>query len=245
MIQVSNLHKSFGKVHALNGVSFSAPDGEITGLLGPNGAGKSTTLRVLYTLLAPDQGTAQVDGFDTTLQPREVQKRIGALPDSHGLYPRLTTRENIRYYGRLHGLKGPALEKEIDRLVRMLEMQDIQDRRTEGFSSGQRVKVAIARALIHGPGNILLDEPTNGLDVMSTRTMRTFVRQLADEGKCVLFSSHIMQEVSALCDNIVIINQGEVAANGTSAELVLQTGQTNLEDAFVYAIGTEEGLVRA
>jgi sodium transport system ATP-binding protein len=245
MIQVSNLHKSFDKVVALRGVSFLAPDGQITGLLGPNGAGKTTSLRVIYTVIQPDQGSAQVDGLDTATHALEVQRRIGALPDSHGLYPRLTSRENIRYYGRLHGLKKDALEKEIDHLVDLLEMQEIIDRRTEGFSSGQRVKVAIARALVHGPRNVLLDEPTNGLDVMSTRAMRTFIRRLTDEGKCVLFSSHIMQEVSALCDNIVIINRGEVAASGTPDELLRTTGQPNLEDAFAAIIGTEEGLVRS
>jgi sodium transport system ATP-binding protein len=244
MIEVTNLHKTFGNVVALNGVSFCAPDGRITGLLGPNGAGKTTTLRILYTLLKPEQGTARVDGFETSTKAMEVQRRIGALPDSHGLYPRLTARENIRYYGRLHGLKGGELEKKIDQLVLLLEMEDIDDRRTEGFSSGQRVKVAIARALVHDPSNILLDEPTNGLDVMSTRAMRAFIRRLRDEGKCVLFSSHIMQEVTALCDHIVIIHRGEVAASGTPEELLRTTGQSNLEDAFVAAIGTEEGLVR-
>jgi sodium transport system ATP-binding protein len=242
MIEVNNLHKSFGNIQALRGVSFTAPDGMITGILGPNGAGKTTTLRILYTVLKPDQGSARVDGFDTIRSPMEVQKRIGALPDAHGLYPRLTARENIRYYGRLHGLKGSDLENKIDELVRLLEMQDIENRVTEGFSSGQRVKVAIARALVHQPQNVLLDEPTNGLDVMSTRSMRTFIRRLRDEGKCVLFSSHIMQEVSALCDHIVIIAGGEVAASGTPDQILAATGQQNLEDAFVSIIGTDEGL---
>lgn len=244
MIEVENLHKSFGKVPALRGVSFTAPDGEITGLLGPNGAGKTTTLRILYTLLHPDQGKAQVDGLDTNQKPIEVARKIGALPESHGLYPRLSTRENIRYYGQLHGLAGEELEKRIDQLIRMLDMQDIEQRRTDGFSSGQRVKVAIARALVHQPRNVLLDEPTNGLDVMSTRAMRSFIRGLRDEGKCVLLSSHIMQEISALCDNIVILNLGEVVASGTPQDLLAKTGKTNLEDAFVSAMGSEEGLER-
>lgn len=245
MIEVNNLYKSFGKVKALQGVSFLAPDGRITGLLGPNGAGKTTALRILYTVLHPDEGNASIDGYDTVKNPLEVQRRIGVLPDSHGLYPRLTARENIRYYGRLHGLKGDALEQNINHLVALLEMEDIENRRTDGFSSGQRVKVAIARALVHQPRNILLDEPTNGLDVMSTRSMRTFIRRFRDEGKCVLFSSHIMQEVSALCDHIIIINQGVVAASGTPEEILQITGEANLEDAFVSAIGSEEGLVRA
>jgi sodium transport system ATP-binding protein len=244
MIQVENLHKSFGQVTALAGVSFSALDGQITGLLGPNGAGKTTCLRILYTLLNPDQGWAKIDSLDTVKNILEVQGHIGALPESHGLYPRLTTRENIRYYGHLHGLRGEELEKRIDRLIQLLDMQDIELRRTDGFSSGQRVKVAIGRALIHQPQNVLLDEPTNGLDVMSTRSMRTFIRNLRDEGKCVLISSHIMQEISALRDNIVILNRGVVVASGTPENILSKTGKTDLEDAFVAAIGSEEGLIR-
>ena len=242
MIQVQGLSKSFGKVKAVHNVSFSAPDGEITGLLGPNGAGKSTTLRMLYTLLKPDSGSAQVDGFDVRESPLEVQKRIGVLADARGLYPRLTSRENIRYYGRLHGLEGEALEKQIDLLISLLDMLSIADRRTDGFSTGERLKVAIARSLVHDPKNVLLDEPTNGLDVMSTRAMRQFILRLRDEGKCVLFTSHIMQEVAALCDRIVIISRGEVAAHGTPDDLRRETGRENLEDAFVAAIGSEEGL---
>lgn len=242
MIRTQGLSKSFGKVKAVSNVSFTAPDGQITGLLGPNGAGKSTTLRMLYTLLKPDQGTAEVDGFDVRQSPLEVQKRIGVLADARGLYPRLTTRENIRYYGRLHGLEGGGLEKQIDSLILLLDMQPIADRMTEGFSTGERLKVAIARALVHNPKNVLLDEPTNGLDVISTRAMRQFILRLREEGRCVLFTSHIMQEVAALCDHIVIISRGEVTANGTPEELKKQTGRENLEDAFVTAIGSEEGL---
>jgi len=245
MIEVTDLTKSFNEVKALQGVSFTAPDGQITGLLGPNGAGKTTTLRVLYTIIRQDRGSARVDGFDTLTQPLLVQRNIGALPDSQGLYPRLTARENIRYYGQLHGLRGSDLESRIDKLASMLEMDDFLERRTEGFSTGQRVKVAIARALVHNPGNVILDEPTSGLDVMSTRSMRSFIRRIKDEGQCVLFSSHIMQEVSALCDNIIILQTGKVVASGTPEQLLRQTGQANLEDAFVSAIGTEEGLVRA
>jgi sodium transport system ATP-binding protein len=244
MIDVRNLHKSFGKVVAVQGVSFTAADGQITGLLGPNGAGKSTTLRMLYTLLKPDQGTALVDGVDVTRQPLEVQRSIGVLADARGLYPRLTARENIRYYGRLHGRNGAALESQIQALIKLLDMADIADRRTEGFSTGERLKVAIARALVHNPKNILLDEPTNGLDVMSTRAMRDFIRRLRDEGKCVLFTSHIMQEVAALCEHIVVIARGRVVVNGTPDDLKRQTGQGSLEDAFVQAIGSEEGLER-
>jgi sodium transport system ATP-binding protein len=244
MIQVQSLSKSFGKVKAVQKVSFSAANGQITGLLGPNGAGKSTTLRMLYTLLKPDNGSAQVDGFDITRDPLEVQRRIGVLADARGLYPRLTSRENIRYYGRLHGLGGEALEKQIDSLLTLLDMREIADRLTEGFSTGEKLKVAIARALVHNPRNVLLDEPTNGLDVMSTRAMRQFIQRLRDDGKCVLFTSHIMQEVAALCDQIVIISHGEVSASGAPDDLRRQTGQENLEDAFVAAIGSAEGLER-
>lgn len=244
MISVNHISKSFGKVTAVKDVSFTAENGQITGLLGPNGAGKTTTLRVLYTVLKPDSGTAAVDGFDVTRQTQQVLARIGALPDSHGLYPRLTARENIRYFGQLHGLSGSALEERIQHLASLLDMLEFIDRRTDGFSNGQRVKVSIARALVHDPQNVLLDEPTNGLDVMSTRAMREFIRQLREEGKCVVFSSHIMQEVSALCDHIVVVANGLVAASGTPEDLKRNTGQANLEDAFVAAIGTEEGLVK-
>jgi sodium transport system ATP-binding protein len=242
MIEAQALRKSFKNVPAVQGVSFEAHDGQITGLLGPNGAGKTTLLRMLYTVFKPDSGTAIIDGFDICREAQKVQSRIGVLPDSRGLYPRLTARENIRYYGRLHGLRGMALEAVIADLAKLLEMQDFADRRTEGFSQGQRLKVAIARALVHGPQNVVLDEPTNGLDVMSTRALRTVIRRIRDEGKCVLFSSHVMQEISALCDHIVVVARGQVAASGTPDALREATGQSNLEDAFVAAIGSEEGL---
>jgi sodium transport system ATP-binding protein len=242
MIEVQGLSKSFGKVKAVQDVSFSASNGQITGLLGPNGAGKSTTLRMLYTLLKPDSGFARIDGFDVTQSPIDVQSYIGVLSDAQGIYERLTPRENIRYFGRLHGLSDPDIEKRMDELLVVLDMQSIANRKTEGFSTGERLKVAIARALVHNPGNILLDEPTNGLDVKSTRAMRTFIRKLRDDGKCVLLTSHIMQEVAALCDQIVIISNGIVAAKGTSDELLHKTGKDNLEDAFIEIIGSEEGL---
>ncbi len=242
MIVVENVKKSFGKVQAVRDVSFRAGDGQITGLLGPNGAGKTTTLRIIYTLLRPDVGSAAVDGFDTRTQAQEVLRRIGALPDAHGLYPRLTARENIRYFGQLHGMQGASLERRIDELNALLDMGEFIQRRTDGFSNGQRVKVAIARAIVHDPQNVLLDEPTNGLDVMSTRAMREMIRQLREAGKCVVFSSHIMQEVSALCDQVVVVAGGKVAASGTAEDLRRQTGKDNLEDAFVAAIGSEEGL---
>jgi sodium transport system ATP-binding protein len=243
VIELQGVEKSFGAVAALQGVSFRAENGRITGLLGPNGAGKTTALRIVYTVLQQDRGTASVDGFDTLASPREVQRRIGVLPDAHGLYPRLTSRENVRYFGRLHGLDGQSLEREIDGLIQLLDMQDIADRRTEGFSTGQRVKVAIARALVQRPRNVLLDEPTSGLDVPSTRAMRDFIRRLRDDGAAVLFSSHIMQEAAALCDHIVVMARGKVVAVGSPDELRALTGKDSLEDAFVAAIGSEEGLL--
>jgi sodium transport system ATP-binding protein len=243
MIRVTNLHKSFGSVKAVQDVSFTAPDGLITGLLGPNGAGKSTTMRLIAGALEPDSGTAVIDGYDTRTQRLKAQQRLGVLTDSHGLYLRLTARENIRYFGRLHGLGGQELEQRIDKLINLLDMTDIADRRTEGFSTGEQVKVAIARALVHQPQNVMLDEPTAGLDVMSTRAMRGVIRQLRDEGRCILFSSHVMQEVAMLCENIVIIAGGRVAAQGSPDELRQRTGHENLEDAFVDLIGTKEGLI--
>ena len=243
MIQVTNLSKSFGNVKAVQDVSFAAPDGLITGLLGPNGAGKSTAMRLVAGALEPDSGTATIDGFDTRAQRLEAQKRLGVLTDAHGLYQRLTARENIRYFGQLRGLGGKELEARIDALVALLDMGDIAGRRTEGFSTGEQVKVAIARALVHQPQNVILDEPTAGLDVMSTRAMRGVIRQLRDEGRCILFTSHIMQEVAMLCDNIVIIAGGRVAAQGSPDALRQRTGQENLEDAFVAIIGTKEGLI--
>jgi sodium transport system ATP-binding protein len=245
MIEVHNLHKSFkaksGTVHAVRGVSFEARDGEITGLLGPNGAGKTTTLRMLYTLMAPDGGSVRVDGLDIQRDATAVRKQLGVLPDARGVYKRLTARENIAYFGRLHGLDEVTIAQRTARMAQTLGM-DFLDRRTEGFSQGQRTKTAIARALVHDPRNVILDEPTNGLDVMTTRGLRSFLLQLRSEGRCVIFSSHIMQEVAALCDRIVVIAQGEVKAAGTPDELRAQTGEDNLEDAFVKAIGSEEGL---
>ena len=246
MIEIQGLRKSFktrgGEIRAVDGVSFAARDGQITGLLGPNGAGKTTTLRMLYTLMAPDEGRVLVDGLDPVVQPDEVRRRLGVLPDARGLYKRLTARENIAYFGRLHGIDAAEIRERTDRLSAALGMQDCIDRRTEGFSQGQRTKTAIARALVHDPRNVLLDEPTNGLDVMTTRALRRFLAELKAEGRCVLFSSHIMQEVAALCDRIVVIAHGRVVAQGTADELRAQTGRASLEDAFVHVIGSEEGL---
>jgi sodium transport system ATP-binding protein len=237
MIAVSNLRKRFGAVTAVDGVSFEAHDGRITGLLGPNGAGKTTTLRMLYAVMRPDEGAIRVDDVDAVALPQEAQGRLGVLPDGFGLYPRLTAREHIQYFGELQGITGAALHKRTHELLELLDMAAIADRRSAGFSHGERTKVALARALVHDPRNVLLDEPTNGLDVMSTRAVRTIVRRLRDSGCCVLFSSHVMQEVSALCDSIVVIASGRVVARGTPDELRSQTGHENLEDAFVALTG--------
>ena len=246
MIRAHDLHKSFktktGTVNAVSGVSFEAHDGQITGLLGPNGAGKTTTLRMLYTLMRPDEGRIEVDGVDPAADPVAVRSALGVLPDARGVYQRLTARENIAYFGRLHGIPAARVEERIAALSSALDMGEILERQTEGFSQGQRTKTAIARALVHDPRNVILDEPTNGLDVMTTRAMRGFLRSLRDEGRCVIFSSHIMQEVAALCDRIVIIAKGQVVAEGTADQLREQTGESNLEDAFVKVIGSEEGL---
>ncbi|MGJ7904206.1 ABC transporter ATP-binding protein [Lysobacter sp. 1R34A] len=246
MISAHDLHKSFktktGTVHAVQGVDFEARDGQITGLLGPNGAGKTTTLRMLYTLMRPDRGEVRVDGIDAGRDPAAVRRALGVLPDARGVYKRLTARENIAYFGELHGLSRGLIEERTRALSQALDMDDILDRQTEGFSQGQRTKTAIARALVHDPRNVILDEPTNGLDVMTTRALRGFLRGLREEGRCVIFSSHIMQEVAALCDRIVIIAKGQVVASGTADELRALTGQDNLEDAFVQAIGSDEGL---
>ena len=240
MIEVTALSKSFGPIRALAGVSFHAKDGEVTGLLGPNGAGKTTLLRILSTLLRPDSGSATVAGLSILENPERVRALLGVVPHAHGLYGRLSAREHVRYFGRLHGLGGKDLERRIERLAEELEMHDILDRRAEGFSQGQAVKVAIARALVHDPHHILLDEPTAGLDVMSTRAMRAFIRRLRSSGRCILLSSHLMHEVAELCDRIVVIARGRVVAWGTPAEIQEQTGEKDLEDAFVALVGTEE-----
>lgn len=240
MIEVSGLSKSFGNVRAVTDVSFVARDGEVTGLLGPNGAGKTTTLRVLYGLLAADSGTASIDGVEVGGRTEDAQRLLGVLPDAHGLYARLTAREHMRYFGQLQGVDKRELERRIDELADLLGMSGIIDRRVHGFSQGERVKVAMGRALVHEPNNIVLDEPTNGLDVGTTRAMRKLIRSMRADGKCVLFSSHIMHEVTALCDRIVIIAAGRTVAQGTPAEIIAETGHSSLEDAFVHLAGIEE-----
>ncbi len=242
MIQVDQISKHFGKVQALSNASFQAHDGRITGLLGPNGAGKTTALRIIFGLLACDSGRVSIDGIDPAQQPLAARARMGILTDQFGLYERMSTRENIRYFGQLHGMSEQKIQSNSAELEKMLDLQEIMDRRAAGFSQGQRIKVALARAMISQPQNVLLDEPTRGLDVMSTRAMRTALLALKARGCCVVFSSHVMQEVSALCDDVVVMARGTVVAYGSPQQLCEQAGKADLEDAFVSLIGSDEGI---
>ena len=239
MIHVEQLTKSFGSVQALNDVSFTVNDGRITGLLGHNGAGKSTTLRILSTVIRANSGRASVDGHDCATDPLSVRRRLGVLPHSSGLYQQLTGRENILYYGRLHGLSKDELPRACEGMIERLGMSAFVDRRAKGYSQGERLKVALARTLIHSPRTVILDEPTNGLDVSAVRMLRELVRELKVSGCCVLFSSHVMQEVAALCDDIIIISRGRVAIRGTPDEILASLGTTDLEEAFVRAAAGE------
>jgi sodium transport system ATP-binding protein len=241
VIEVSDLAKSFvarkgrssTRVVAVERVSFAAPDGRITALLGPNGAGKTTTLRILATLMRADAGRASVGGIDVTADPRRVRGLLGVLSDSRGLYTRLTARENVAYYARLRGVAPADFEQRLGALAELLDMGTLLERRTDGFSTGEKMKVALARALIHDPQHLVLDEPTSGLDVMSTRALRRLLAHLRDRGKCILFSTHIMQEVEQLSDEIVVIAHGRSIAHGDAAALKARAGTTTLEDAFV------------
>ncbi len=240
MIEAHELSKSFGSTRALAELGFSAANGAITGLLGPNGAGKTTALRILCGVMQPDTGSVAIDGVSAQTEPLAARARLGVLPDGAGLYPRLTAREHVRYFGKLHGLGGKDLETRIDRLAEQLEMGGIIGRRTEGFSHGERIKTTLARALVHDPPNLILDEPTNGLDVGGVRALRAILSGLREQGRCVVFSSHVMQEVAALCDRVVVVSQGRVAAQGTLDEIRALAGRESLEDAFVALTNPEE-----
>jgi sodium transport system ATP-binding protein len=242
MIKVDQLHKRFvqgrgGKarvIEAVRGVTLQAADARITAVLGPNGAGKTTTLRMVAALLQPDSGYIEVDGIDVAARPREALARMGVLSDARGLYPRLTARENIVYHARLHGMHADASNQRAQALAQLLEFAGLLDRRTEGFSQGERMKTALARALVHDPPNIILDEPTNGLDVQAIRGLRQVLRQLRDEhGKCIVFCTHIMQEVQRLCDHVVVMAQGRAVAEGSVDELCRRSGHDDFEQAFV------------
>lgn len=247
MIEIRNLKKYYGddnSIKAVDDVSFICPDGQITGLLGPNGAGKTTTLRMISGLIKPMAGTVIVDNHDVTQDPRGVRQALGVQADMNGVYPRLSPREQFRYYGRFYGLKGKELENRVQAIIDELKMDEIADRRSEGFSRGQRQKVVLGRALVHNPPNIIMDEPTNGLDVMAVRDTRDTIRTMRDQGRCVLFSTHYMDEAERLCDHIAIIVEGKIIAFGTPAALMQKTGKDNLEDAFVMLAG-QVGLERS
>ena len=239
MIQVQSLTKRFKSLVAVDDVSFTCRDGEVFGLLGPNGAGKTTLLRLLATVLEPTAGTAVVDGLDVRRESGQVRARIGLLVETAGLYNRLTPREHLRYYGRLHGMTDAQLERRIEAVVGLLEMADFADRRTEGFSMGMHRRVILGEALIHDPPNMILDEPTAGLDVMSTRNVRDIIARFRDEGRCVLISTHLMSEAQRLCDRVAIIHKGRLRAVDTPEALIAQTGTSELEEAFVSIVGED------
>jgi sodium transport system ATP-binding protein len=242
MIEARRLCKRFGSVEAVQDASFAAKDGEVTGLLGPNGAGKSTCLRMIYGVLTPDGGAAAVDGLDIRGETSAARARLGVLPHAAGLYANLTARENIAYFGALRGMSGALIRERTEELARSLDMSAFIDRRTKGMSQGQRIKIALARALVNDPGNLVLDEPTNGLDVMAIRNLREMLLRLRAQGRCILFSSHVMQEVAALCDRVVIIGRGRVLADDTPDAIRRQTGAASLEEAFLQVLGRAEGL---
>lgn len=242
MIETIDVKKRFGAVQALGGVTLSARDGEITALLGPNGAGKTTLLRLLVGLLKRDHGSIKVGGIDPQVDPMAVRKNIGFLTDQFGLYEKLSTREYLRYFGQLNGMASNALDRRIDEVAALLAMEDIVERKSKGFSQGQRIKVALARTLLHRPRHLLLDEPSRGLDVMSTRALRTALNALRADGCCVIMATHVMQEVIHLCDDVIVIARGQTVAQGSPRQLCERTGIANLEDAFVSLVGTEEGI---
>ena len=242
MIHVEDIHKRFGDLHALAGVTFSAGDGKVTALLGPNGAGKTTLMRTLVGLLSRDRGMVSIDGIDPALDPMGARRGIGLLTDQFGLYERLSTREYLCYFGQLNGMDKAAIARRTDEVSGMLGMHDILDRNGKGFSQGQRIKVALARTLLHRPRNLLLDEPTRGLDVMSTRALRTALAALREEGCCIILATHVMQEVTQLCDDVIVIAKGKTVATGSPRQLCEQTGIASLENAFVHLIGTDEGI---
>ena len=242
MIEAFGLSKRFGSIEAARDVSFIARDGEITGLLGANGAGKSTCFRMLYGVLTPDAGRACIDGIDIRGETSKARAHLGVLPHAAGLYNNLTARENIQYFGSLFGMNRERLQARIDELSSALGLENFIERRAKGFSQGQRIKTALARALVHDPGNVVLDEPTNGLDVMAIRNLREILRDLKAQGRCVLFSSHVMQEVAALCDRVVIIGGGRVLADATVQEIRERNGNASLEEAFLQVLGATEGV---
>ncbi len=246
MIRIDQISKTFGnkksgQIQALKNISFTLRDGEITGLLGVNGAGKSTLLRLIYGLQTPTNGSITIDGLDVQKNPEAARQRLGVLPDDTGLYKRLTARENIHYFGELQGLASAELNESTQELIALLKMENIAERRADGFSLGERMKTTLARAIVHRPQHILLDEPTNGLDVITTRAVRNMLLKLRDQGRCILFSSHLMHEVGGLCDRVLIIAGGEIVADGSVADIISLSGTKTLEDAFINLSQLVEG----
>ena len=242
MIAVANLYKKIGDVQALDNLSLEAEDGQITGLLGPNGAGKTTCLRTIFGLLKADAGSATINGFDVAKQPIAAKRELGLFPDPFGIYERLTPREYIQYFAELSGLSRQTAADATRQVIVDLQLSEIADRRCKGFSQGQRMKTALAQAIVHRPKNIVLDEPTSGLDVMNTRVLRDVLRRLRNQGHCILFSSHVIQEVTSLCDRVVVMANGRVMAVGSPQQLCSQSNKDSLEEAFISLIGTEEGI---
>jgi len=242
MLKLHSVSKNYGKFSALENLSLHAEDGKITGILGPNGAGKTTALRILYGLLAADSGFAMIDDINVATDALLARQHIGLFPDKFADYERLTAREQIVFFAKLHGLRGRDLNQKVDSVINTLQMHDYAQRKSVGFSQGQRMKLTLAQALIHQPKNLILDEPTRGLDVMSTRLLRDHLRTLKDQGHCILFSSHVMQEVAALCDTVYLLAKGKIVAHGSPQDLCEQTGEANFEDAFVKLIGSDEGI---
>ncbi len=242
MIAVRNIRKSFGATTAVNGVSFDVPNGSITALLGPNGAGKTTTIRSITGLVRPDQGHVEVDGVNVSAQPIDARARLGVVPEQIGVYDHLTVREHLEYSAELHGLPSRRAATRTSALLHQLGLEGLASRLAGTLSLGERRRLALTRALVHEPANLVFDEPTNGLDVMSAREVRREIARLAAGGCAVLVSSHVMPEVAALCDRVVVMAAGAVVATGTPAQLLDDTGCPTLEDAFVHLIGSDQGL---
>jgi sodium transport system ATP-binding protein len=250
MIEVQGLTKTFqdskrGAVHALDDVSFSVRKGEIFGILGPNGAGKTTTLRLLATVLAPSEGTAQVGGFDIVRSPEKVRKQIGFLSGDMGLYARLTPREILRFFAKLNGMGGEALRARIEQIISQLEMRAFADTKLDRLSTGMKQKVAIARSVVHDPPVLILDEPTYGLDVPTSRLIENFILEARHRGKCIVYSTHVMEEAEYLCDRMAVIHEGRVRVIGTMDELRSHTGKRRLREIFLDLLGLEEDARRA
>jgi sodium transport system ATP-binding protein len=234
-VKVDRLEKTLGKNHVLRGISFEASTGEIFGLLGPNGAGKTTTLRVICTLLAPDTGSVEVLGFNTLTAPQEVRRRVGVVTAEIGVYPRLTARENISYFAELSGVADGDLSRKVEAVIERLDMRDFAKQRAESLSSGQKQKVAIARAIVHDPPVLMFDEPTSNLDVLASREIREFMVESKGRGKCVIFSTHVLHDAERLCDRVTIIHRGQVVASGPTAEV--RGAYVDLEDSFMHLVG--------